>query len=70
MAHIRKTKSGSFEVFIDLGKDPGTGKRNQITKTFDTKKEAKLWSAKKLQEKEEGLAVSFNNLTVEEYLNK
>jgi len=70
LAHIRKTKSGSFEVFIDLGKDPGTGKRNQITKTFDTKKEAKLWSAKKLQEKEEGLAVSFNNLTLEEYLNK
>ncbi|MFW5790441.1 MAG: tyrosine-type recombinase/integrase [Bacillota bacterium] len=70
MAHIRKTESGNYEAFIDMGKDPATGKRRQITKTFETKKEANLWTADKIQEKQKGIAVSLNNLTLEEYLLK
>lgn len=34
MAHIRKTESGNYEVFIDIGIDPATGKRKQCTKTL------------------------------------
>jgi len=70
MAHIRKTESDNYEAFIDMGKDPGTGKRTQITKTFKTKKEAKKWVAKKTQQRETGYRVSLNKLTVKEYFIK
>lgn len=70
MAHIRKTDSGSYEAFVDMGRDPGTGKRNRISKTHDTKKEAKIWVAKKTQQRETGYGVSLNKLNVREYFNK
>jgi len=70
MAHIRKTESGSYEVFIDMGRDPGTGKRIQRTKTFSTKKEAKTWVSKKTQERETGFGINFNKLNLKEYLKK
>jgi integrase len=70
MAHIRKTDSGNYEAFIDMGKDPGTGKRNRISKTFETKKEAKSWVAKKTQQRETGYGVSLNKLNVKEYFIK
>ncbi|MFW6047195.1 MAG: tyrosine-type recombinase/integrase [Candidatus Woesearchaeota archaeon] len=68
MAHIRKTDSGSYEAFIDMGKDPSTGKRKQFTKTFKQKNEAKLWAAKKIHERENGIVTDPNNYTVREYL--
>jgi integrase len=70
MAHIRKTESGSYEAFIDMGRDPGTGKRIQRTKTFTTKREAKNWTAEKTQERDTGLGINFNKLTIRNYLKK
>jgi len=45
----REGKRGvSYEVVLDVGYDPATGKRRQETKTFETEKEAKLERAKML----------------------
>ena len=63
MAYIRKTDSGNYEAFIDMGKDPATGDRKRLTKTFETKK-SNLCTDNKIQEKQTGIAISLNNLTL------
>lgn len=70
MAHIRKTESGNYEVFMDMGKDPASGKRKQITKTFNTKRDAKDWVAKKRQEKTMGIGTSLTKISVEDYFKR
>jgi len=70
MAHIRKTESGNYEVFMDMGKDPASGKRKQITKTFNTKRDAKDWVAKKRQEKTMGIGTSLTKISVEDYFER
>jgi len=66
---IRKTKSGKYEAFIYIGKDPATGKRKRASKTFKLKKEAKDWIAKKSQEKRMGISINTDYI-VKEYLLK
>ncbi|MFW5795381.1 MAG: tyrosine-type recombinase/integrase, partial [Bacillota bacterium] len=70
MAYIRKTDSGNYEAFIDMGRDPGTGKRRRITKTFNTKRESKNWIAEKTHERDTGFGINFNKLSIKEYLKK
>ncbi|TDX59008.1 tyrosine-type recombinase/integrase [Orenia marismortui] len=70
MSYIRKTSSDNYEAFVEMGKDPATGKRKRETKTFRTKKDAKVWMAKKIQEKELGITFDPGNYTIKDYLLK
>lgn len=69
--HIRKRSKGSWTLWIDLGRDPETGKRKQQTMTVPgTKKDAERELRATLTRLEEGAYVKPAKLTVGEYLNQ
>ena len=45
MPHIRKTKSGKYEILVSVGKDPETKEYKYKSKRFSTKDEARDWAA-------------------------
>lgn len=57
-----------YRVVVDGGVTEG-GKRRQLTRTFNTKKEATTWLAKTRIEVQEGSFVGKTNLSVKEYLD-
>lgn len=57
-----------YEVVVDLGIDPVTGKRRQRTKSFPTKKEAKAALTSWLSEIDKGTAVDRSKETVAEMM--
>jgi len=59
-----------YRFVIDIGRDPETGKRQQRTFTFDTKKEAKAEHARIKHECDRGTYVRPSNLTVNEFLDE
>ncbi|MFB9238689.1 tyrosine-type recombinase/integrase [Plantactinospora siamensis] len=58
-----------YRFVIDVGRDPDTGKRKQVTHTFDTAKEAKAEYARIKHETDRGTYVRPNKITVGEFLD-
>jgi integrase len=54
---------------VDIGPDPTTGRRRQLTKTFDTKREARDEYAKIRHQTTEGTFVASTAITVSEWLD-
>lgn len=59
-----------YRFVIDVGRDPDTGKRKQVTHTFDTKREAKAEYARIKHESDRGTYVRPSRLTVDEFLDQ
>lgn len=55
---------------VDVGIDPTTGKRKQLTRTFGTLKEAKAEYARITNRRQEGTLVPPNKVTVNEWLDQ
>ncbi|MEU6145057.1 site-specific integrase [Streptomyces sp. NPDC047081] len=55
---------------IDVGVNPATGKRKQLTRTFDTLKEAKAEYARISNRRHEGTFIPPNKLTVDDWLDQ
>ena len=69
MAKLRKTKAGSWEIFVYMGRD-SRGNQIRETKTFAKKKEAQRWARDKEIEKETGILMEFANMTFKQYILK
>jgi integrase len=58
-----------YRFVIDIGRDPATGKRRQLTKTYGAKKEARAEYAKVKHQTDEGTFVGPDKTTVSEWLD-
>jgi integrase len=58
-----------YRFVIDIGRDPKTGRRRQLTKTYDTKKEARAEYAKIKHQTGEGTFVAPDKITVSDWLD-
>jgi integrase len=58
-----------YRFVIDIGRDPETGKRQQKTCTFDTKREARAEYSKIRNQMNEGTYIRPSTMTVAEYLD-
>ncbi|MEH0551153.1 tyrosine-type recombinase/integrase [Streptomyces sp. B21-101] len=59
-----------YRFVVDVGIDPATGKRRQLTRTFGTLKEAKAEYARITNRHQEGALAPPNKLTVNEWLDQ
>lgn len=59
-----------YRFVIDVGRDPDTGRRQQETHTFDTKREAKTEYARIKHETDRGTYVRPSKLTVDAFLDQ
>lgn len=59
-----------YRFVVDIGIDPATGKRKQLTRTFGTLKEAKAEYARITNRHQEGTLAPPNKLTVNEWLDQ
>ncbi|MBT2395171.1 tyrosine recombinase XerC [Streptomyces sp. ISL-100] len=55
---------------VDVGADPVTGKRKQVTRTFGTQREAKAEYARITHRRYEGVSVPASGITVDEWLDQ
>lgn len=58
-----------YRFVVDVGRDPKTGKRKQLTKTYDTRREANAEYARIKHQTGEGTFVAPSKLTVREWLD-
>ncbi|TVT48108.1 tyrosine-type recombinase/integrase [Amycolatopsis rhizosphaerae] len=58
-----------YRFVIDISRDPKSDKRRQLTKTYDTKKEARAEYAKIKHQTDEGTFVAPDKLTVSDWLD-
>jgi integrase len=58
-----------YRFVVDVGRDPKTGRRRQLTKTYGTRKEARAAYAKIRHQTEEGTFVAPAKLTVRDWLD-
>lgn len=69
--HIRQRAKGSWSLVVDVGRDPSTGKRRQVWKTFrGTKKQAEAELARVVSAIETGTDLEPQSVTVEAFLNR
>ena len=66
---IKADGSKSYQVRIQVGRKPD-GKPNYIIRTFDKKSDAVKFKTKTLRDRDEGLAVVPEKITVDEYLDR
>ncbi|MFB6553221.1 tyrosine-type recombinase/integrase [Streptomyces sp. NPDC056405] len=59
-----------YRFVVDVGVDPATGKRRQLTRTFATLKEAKVEYARITNRRQEGTLVPPKQITVNEWLDR
>jgi len=59
-----------YRFVVDAGRDPETGKRKQLTRTFATLREAKVAYASIVHRRYEGTLVAPNRITVDEWLDQ
>lgn len=59
-----------YRFVVDIGADPQTGKRRQLTRTYDGKREAERDLARVLNEVNRGTYAGPSRITVEEYLRE
>ena len=67
MAHIKKLGKDKYKAFVEVGKEPSSGKRERQTKVFKRKKDAEVWIGKKLENIESGSFINPSDITVAEY---
>ncbi len=68
---IRKRYGGSWTVIVDLGTDPGTGKRRQLWRSVKgTKREAEALLVQLTHERNSGLGRPAGRQTVAQYLER
>ncbi|MCK8817178.1 site-specific integrase [Natroniella sulfidigena] len=71
MAHLRKRGNNRWQICIEKGRDPVTGKRERIYRTVNgTKKEAEKEMHRLAHEIETGAYIEPSELSVKEYLLK
>ncbi len=58
-----------YRFVVDIGRDPETNRRLQLTKTYDTKKEARSEYARIKHQSEQGTFVAPDKITVSEWLD-
>lgn len=58
-----------YRFVIDIGRDPATGRRRQLTKTYNTKREARTEYAKIKNQTDEGTFVGPGKTTVAQWLD-
>ena len=69
--HIRKRAKDSWSLVVDAGRDPSTGKRRQIWKTFrGTKKQAEAELARLVNAIETGTDLEPRSVTVATFLDR
>lgn len=69
--HIEKRGKGKWLLVVDLGTDPGTGKRKRKTRMFKgSEREARKELAKWLAEINEGVYIEPTGMTLEQYLKQ
>lgn len=67
--NIRKRGKDSWEVRVDMGRDPLTGKRRQVSRTIKgTKRDAQALAASLISQYEAGIDVSRDKQTVGDFL--
>jgi Site-specific recombinase XerD len=65
-----RRRGDSWTVTVDLGRDPGTGKRRQATRTTHNKREAEALLVQLLHERDSGLERPTGRQTVMQYLER
>lgn len=69
--HIRQRAKGSWSLVVDVGRDPSTGKRRQVWKTFHgTKKQAEAELARLVSAIETGTDLEPQSTTVAIFLDR
>ncbi|MCG8514512.1 MAG: site-specific integrase [Halanaerobiales bacterium] len=68
MPRITEKENGKYKAFVEMGKDPSTGRRKRKAKTFNRKRDAQVWIAQKIAERDQGIVVDPGGYTVKEYL--
>ena len=58
-----------YRFVVDVGRDPTTGKRKQLTRTFNRKKDAQSELARILDETNKGTFVAPSKITLNAYLD-
>jgi len=67
--HIRKRKSGGYQITIELGNDPLTGKRCRQDKTVHTtKKQAEVLMRQMIQDAESGNIITQSTRTLGDWM--
>lgn len=69
---IRKIQAGDrtrYRFVVDIGADPATGKRRQLTRTFDLRREAEAELDRIGHQRDEGTFTGPSKVTVGEYLD-
>ncbi len=61
-------KGNKWQVRVDLGIDPKTGKRRQISKSFRLLKDAERWERERLAERDRGATASYDRRPLAAYL--
>jgi hypothetical protein len=59
-----------YRFVVDVGRDPATGKRTQLTRTCDTLREARAERARMISETSRGTFVRPRKLTLDQYLDE
>jgi integrase len=67
---IKVGEKTRYRWVADIGVDPKTGKRKQLTRTFDKRKDAERELAKVINEVNRGIFAAPTRLTVSEYLDE
>lgn len=70
MSTYRKTNSGKYEFFVEIGKDPATGKRKRKSKTFDRVKDGRKWVRDTKRKLEKGILITAKKMTFQEFCKK
>ncbi|KXS41418.1 MAG: integrase family protein [Candidatus Frackibacter sp. T328-2] len=70
MATYRETEAGNYEFFVEMGKDPSTGKRVRKSKTFSRVKDGKKWAADMELKKKGELIVDAKKYTIADLLQE
>ena len=69
--HIRQRSKGSWEIALDIGRDPSTGKRRQYFGTVrGTKKDAERRLAELLVSVDQGSYINSKRVNLDEYLRQ
>src|SRR4051794_39463575 len=69
--HRRGNRDNKWEIIIELGRDPVTGKRERLTRLVEgNKKQAEAEEARLITERETGTLVRTTRETMAEYLTR
>jgi len=67
---IKRKENGKYQITVEAGRDPVTGKRRRRYTTCETKNEAKIKEAELIKQIKKGVIKSSGNITVAEHLKE